>query len=97
MLIHLALEDGFDGDTVVLRIGDAEVYRGERVTTRTQISRAAEVQLDAPDGAFALEVEVPTQRVHANVLVDPHSQTNVALSLRDGRLVATFPERLGFA
>jgi hypothetical protein len=96
MLLNLALQDGFDGDRVLIRVDGTEVYRGEQVTTRTQISHAADTQLDVPDGPFTLEVDVPTRRVRQAFQLDPHAHPNVALSLRDGRLVAAYPERLGF-
>jgi hypothetical protein len=97
MLIHLALQDGFDGDDVVLRVDGSEAYRGEDVTTRTQISHAADMQLEVPDRPFALEIDVPTRDVRETVQVDPHANPNVTVSLRDGQLVAGFPERIGFA
>jgi hypothetical protein len=97
MVINVALQDGFDGDTVLIRVDGAEVYRGEELTTRTQISHAADTQLDVPDRPFTLEVDVPTRDVYEALPLDPHAQPNVALSLQDGRLVAAYPERLGFA
>lgn len=96
MLINVALQDGFDGDTVVIRVDGAEAYRGEHVTTRTQISHAADMQLDVADGPVTLEVDVPTRGVQETFTLDPHAHPNVALSLLDGRLVAAYPERLGF-
>jgi hypothetical protein len=97
MLINVALQDGFEADTVVLRVDGAEAYRGEQLTTRTQISHAADTQLDVPNSPFALEVEVPTRGVRQTFQVDPNTRPNVALSLLDGELVASYPERLGFA
>lgn len=96
MLINVALQDGFDGDTVLLRVDGAEAYRGEQVTTRTQISHAADTQLEVPDGPFTLEVDVPTRGLDETFRFDPQTHPNVALSLLDGRLVAAYPERLGF-
>jgi hypothetical protein len=96
MLINVALQDGFDGDTVVIRVDGDEAYRGEEVTTRTQLSHAEDMQLDVPDERFALEVEIPGQGIRERLDVDPRAQPNVALSLLDGRLVAGYPERLGF-
>lgn len=97
MLIHLALQDGFDDDEVVLRLDGSEAYRGEGITTRTQISYATDVQLDVPDRPFALEVDVPTRDVRETVEIDPNAHPNVAISLRDGQVVVTYPERIGFA
>jgi len=39
---------------------------------------------------------VPTRGVHETFQLDPHAHPNVALSLRNGTLVAAYPERLGF-
>jgi hypothetical protein len=96
MQIHLALQDGFDGDDVVLRVAGSEAYRGENITTRTQISHAADMQLEVPDHPFTLEVDVPTRGVRESLQIDPHDHANVTLSLRDGRVVAEFPEQIGF-
>jgi hypothetical protein len=96
MQIHLALQDGFDGDDVVLHVAGSEAYRGENVTTRTQISHAADMQLEVPDHPFTLEVDVPTRGVRESLEIDPRAHANVTLSLRDGRVVAGFPEQLGF-
>jgi hypothetical protein len=97
MQIQVALQDGFDGDEVVIRVDGAEAYRGEQVTTRTQISHAADTELEVPDAPFTLEVDVPTRDVNETFQLDPRTHPNVALSLLDGRLVAAYPERLGFA
>jgi hypothetical protein len=95
--INVALQDGFDGDEVVIRVDGAEAYRDEQVTTRTQISHAADTQLEVPDAPFTLEVDVPTRGVHESFQLDPQTHPNVALSLLEGRLVAAYPEHLGFA
>jgi hypothetical protein len=97
MQINVALQDGFEGDDVLIRVDGDEAYRGEDVTTRTQISHAADTQLEVPDGPFTLEVDVPTQGARETFQLDPHSQPNVAISLRDGQLVAIYPEQLGYA
>lgn len=97
MLINVALQDGFEGDDVLIRVDGDEAYRGDDLTTRTQISHAADTQLEVPDGPITLDVEVPTKGVRETFQLDPRSQPNVAISLRDGQLVAEYPERLGFA
>jgi|SRR5215210_3597910 len=97
MLLNVALQDGFDRDTVVIRVDGAEAYRGEQVTTRTQISHADDMQLEVPERPLTLEVEVPEQGIRESLQLDPRAQPNVALSLLDGQIVAGYPERLGFA
>ena len=96
MQINVALQDGFDGDDVVMRVDGVEAYHGEQLTTRTQISHAADMQLEVPDRPFVLGVDVPTREVRETFDIDPHAHPNVSVSLRDGRLVAGFPEQIGF-
>jgi hypothetical protein len=96
MQLNVALQDGFEDDEVAIRVAGDEVYR-DRVTTRTQISHAADLQLEVPDGPFELEVEVPARGVRETLQLDPETQPNVAISLLEGRLVVSYPERLGFA
>lgn len=95
MTVRIALEDGFYGDTVVMSVAGGGSYSADDVTTRTQISLAASTELDAPDDAEALEVEIPTKGIRERVELGGHE--NVALSIRDGRLQVRFPERLGHA
>ena len=97
MLIHVALEDGFDDDTVVLRVDGQECYRGDGITTRTQISRAADTQLEVPEGGAALEVDVPTRGVRETVQLAAPLPPVVALSLRDGVVQVAYPEHSGAA
>lgn len=97
MVINVALTDGFERDEVLILVEGTEAYHGEQVTTRTQISHAADTELEVPDDPFVLDVEVPTRGVRETFELDPSKQPNVAISLLDGRLVATYPERLGFA
>lgn len=96
MQLNVALQDGFDDDEVTIRVDGDEAYR-ERVTTRTQISHAADMELEVPDGPFTLEVEVPEREIRESFPIDPQAQPNVAISLLEGSLVAAYPEQLGFA
>jgi hypothetical protein len=97
MLINLALQDGFESDEVLVLVDGTEAYHAEDVTTRTQISHAADTQLEVPDRPFTLVVDVPTRGVQETFQIDPGNRPNVALSLRDGGLVAAYPEQLGYA
>ena len=97
MLIHVALEDGFDDDTVVLLLDGAEAYRGDGVTTRTQISRAADTQLEVPEAGAVLDVAVPTRGLGETVELRPPLPPVVALSLRDDAVLVAYPEHAGAA
>jgi hypothetical protein len=92
MQMEVAFSDGFAGDTAVIRVDGAEVWRGDDLTTRTQTSHAASAEVEAGDGA-RIEVEVPTQGLAADVEPRPY----VVVSAMDGDLRISYPEELGFA
>lgn len=77
--LHIALQDGFAGEPVVIRLDGREVYRKDRVRTDIRISRADAVDVETADGAGALEVEARGQT--ASTAVDPAREPYVAVSL----------------
>jgi hypothetical protein len=52
---------------VAILVDDEEVYRKGGVTTRTQISLADSLRVDAPAGPVRLHVDVPSQGVRETV------------------------------
>ena len=92
MQIQVAFSDGFADDTAVIRVDGAEAWRGDDLTTRTQISHAGSAEVEAADGA-RIEVEVPTQGLAAELEPRPY----VVVAVADGGLQISYPEVFGFA
>ena len=92
MQMQVAFSDGFVDDTAVIRIDGAEAWRGDGLTTRTQISHAGSAAVEAGEGA-RVEVEVPTQGLAAELEQQPF----VVVAVAEGGLQVTYPEQLGFA
>jgi hypothetical protein len=64
--LQIDFEDGFDGDTVVVRADGEEVWRQDGVTTNAAISLAVIAQVEVPESAeVEVEVEVETQGLSA--------------------------------
>ncbi len=57
--LHLALHDGFDGDTVVLLVDGREVFRRGGVQTDPRTNLAASVDVPWSDPPQRLEVRLP--------------------------------------
>src|SRR5258708_31870330 len=82
--LHIALQDGFAGDTVAIRLNGQEVYRKDGVRTDLRISRADSFDVEAPDGLA--KVEVDARHSSASAQIDPERTPNVAVDLDgDGR------------
>lgn len=78
--LHLALEEGFTGDDVVVRVNGDEVFR-KRVQTRWQISLADSFDLELRDGRFRVEVEVPSRAAATALDVDVTEEVWVGVSV----------------
>lgn len=82
--LRIDLRDGFSGDAVAIRLDGREVYRREGLTTDLRISRADGLEVEAPEGGAALEVE--TRGGAARLQLDPAATPHVAVDLDpDGR------------
>ena len=92
MQIQVAFSDGFADDTAVIRVDGAEAWRGDGLTTRTQISHAGSAEVEAGDDA-RVEVEVQTQGLTAEIDRRPY----VVVAVADGGLQISYPEVFGFA
>src|SRR5262249_13190925 len=82
--LHIALQDGFAGDDVAIRVDGREVYRKGGVRTDLRISRADGLEVEA--GARA-RVEVEARGLTAATDVEPQATPHLGISLtRDGRV-----------
>jgi hypothetical protein len=54
--LHIALEDGFAGESVTINVDGTEVYRKDGVRTRTQIGLADSVETTHDPGSATIEI-----------------------------------------
>jgi hypothetical protein len=84
--IHIDLQEGFEDDDVVIRIGEEEVFRKEGVTTLPQIGRADGIEIPIGDGPVIVDVELPKRGVQASFSV-PAPDMHLGISIEDGELM----------
>jgi len=86
--LHVALQEGFENDTVSVRVNGAEVARRTNVTTKNQIGFADAVELEMPEGELDLELRIETRSLVGSTNVRVDGPTYVAVSMaRDGRVI----------
>lgn len=68
--IRIDLQDGFAGDTVIVRLGDHEIFRGDDVRTSRLLGFAHSVSADVPWGPVPIFVDVPSRGVRGNTTID---------------------------
>ena len=93
--LHVALQEGFKNDRVVVRVNGAEVANRPEVTTRNQIGLAEAVEVDVPTGDASVDVEVPARQLRGSVHVTIEGKTYVGVSIERGQLVLR-PQREAF-
>jgi hypothetical protein len=68
--IHIALQEGFSGDAVVIRVNGEEVFRESNVTTRLQIGLACSRKFDVEESRANVDVSVPTRNTSASITLE---------------------------
>src|SRR3712207_5669203 len=85
--LHVALQEGFEGETVSMRVNGSEVARRSSVATRNQIGFAEAIELEGSEGEIQLEVRVESRSLERHMPVRVVGTTYVGVSIgRDGQL-----------
>ena len=77
--LNIALQEGFSGQPVVVRVDGEERFRADDVRTRMQIGLAKQVPVEVDPGRHA--VEVVAGDVATSLEVDVADQAHVGVSL----------------
>lgn len=85
-ILHIALQDGFENETVIVLIDDEEVYQGEDVKTDFRIGLAESFEVPLPEEPATIEVRLPNRQVSGSIELDTLSTPNVGVSYLDGEL-----------
>ena len=80
-LLHTALQEGFSGDEVVIRLGSREVFHQTGVTTRTQIGLATTHEMQVPAGPVSVDILLPARRLNLSLPLQVAQDTYVGISV----------------
>lgn len=92
-VIHVALQDGFIDDHVVVRLDGDEVFASESVNTRFQIGLADELELEVAGEASQLEFAMPDRGIVEAVRLGAGKECWVGASLIDDGLEVVVSDR----
>lgn len=82
-VLHIALQEGFFDDTVVVRVNGDEVYRASEVKTDFRIGLADSWEGPQPEGPISIEVELPEKQINGSVAVQFEGSAWVSVSIED--------------
>jgi len=84
-VLRIHLQEGFSGDTVIIRVGGREVARREGVTTLTQIGVADVFDLEVGTEPVSVETEVVTRGIAGAIRIEAPGETgHVGISVVEG-------------
>jgi hypothetical protein len=96
--LHIALEEGFFDEEVVVRCGGHEAFRSKTVRTRLQVGLATSFSVSVEESPVTVEIELPKRGVHHLETVAVDGATWLGISLEDGDVVVRrSPEPFGYA
>lgn len=65
--LHLDLREGFNNDTVVVRLDGREVYRRSGLSTNYSVGLADRVEIETPEGEVEIEVALPDRGIASTI------------------------------
>lgn len=80
-LLHTALQEGFSGDEVVLRVDGREVFHQSGVKTRTQIGLATTHEMQVPPGPVAVNLSIPNRNLELTLPLQLTHDTYLGVSV----------------
>ena len=86
-VLSIALQDGFEKESIVVRVNGKEVYRNETVQTDYRISLADSFETPLPDSPIVVEVELPEQSITDSLQFESDTTIYVGISWLDGKLL----------
>jgi len=92
--LRVDLQDGFDGDEVVVRLDGARIFHGEAVRTRMQVGVAEVIETPVEAGRHRIEIRLPGRDLAMEREISVAGATHVGVSLDStGRLTLAVQER----
>lgn len=84
--LSISLEEGFTGETVVVSVNGAEVYRRDHVKTKLQIGLAEQFELEVQDGPASIEVTLPAKQLSGRSDVDVAGELYVGVNVEGNEI-----------
>lgn len=85
--LQITLEEGFEGDTVRLKVDNRPVYGRDGVSTKMQVGVADVVETSVEGDTASIEIEVPSRAISESFVVDVSPTTHVGISVKNGEVV----------
>jgi membrane-associated protease RseP (regulator of RpoE activity) len=83
----VALQDGFEGDEVVVKVNGKEVFKQDSVKTKRQIGKAASFEVKVADGPAQVEVSLPLKDLLETIALKVSGETYLGVSVSENNKI----------
>lgn len=84
--LRIALQDGFEDDTVVIKVNGDEAFKQENIKTKRQIGKAASFELEVEEGPTSVEVSLPLKNLSETIALKVSGEVYLGISLVRDRI-----------
>ena len=84
--LRIALQDGFDGDTVVVKVNGKEVFKQQHIKTKRQIGKAASFEVEVEGGSAKVEVSLPLKNLSEIISVKVSGEAYLGISVVEDKI-----------
>lgn len=80
-ILKIDLQEGFLNELVVIRVNEREVFRKNKVTTRTQIGYSDSCETSVDEGPVKVEVTLPLRDATESIQLQVSAPTYLGVSV----------------
>ena len=80
-MLHVALQEGFSDDTVMIQLNDEPIFERSDVKTDVRIGRADAIDVQLREGRNRLRVTLPERNISGSVIVQSQTAIYVGVSV----------------
>ena len=84
--IRIALQDGFEDDSVVVKVNGKEVFKQESIKTKRQIGKAASFEVEVEEGSVNVEVSLPLKNLSDIIAVKVSDKVFLGVSVVENKI-----------
>jgi len=85
-LLHIAFQEGFDDDSVIVRINGKEMFRKDDLKTRSQIGYADSFETNSHEGPVTIDILLPNKNLSQTVQLQLTAATFIGVSIQQGKI-----------
>lgn len=85
-LLHIDLQEGFEDETVVIKVAGKEAFSKTNVRTKLQIGLADSFETTIQEGPVTVEIELPSKNLSQSIEVQGSNTVYLGVSVNAGKI-----------